>query len=137
MSAKNLENYRFRGFVAKLDVKILFAFSAAKAMRGHRRLLPRIATCVVIFIALTSLLPTKLTDIAYDSAYTRILKWNSTSSYDDDSIGGIRIVVFGGGDITTPNKRQEDIGFVDKSWTDILCEQVTESRNFICEVRLY
>lgn len=119
------QNYRPDGLIEGLGLKTLFAFFSAKAMRGGPRLLPQIAICVVILIALTKLLPTKFSDIAFGSGYTRILKWRPTSSYDDGSVGGgIRIVSFGGGDITSPNKRQDEAGVTDKSWTEVLCEQL-------------
>ncbi|KAK9414768.1 hypothetical protein SUNI508_10886 [Seiridium unicorne] len=125
MLAKHFQSYRPDGLIEKLGLKTLFAFFSTKAMRGGPRLLPQITICVVILITLTKLLPTRFTDVAFGSGYTKILKWRPTVEHDDGSVaGGLRVVVFGGGDIASPNKSPEETGFADKSWTEILCQQL-------------
>jgi hypothetical protein len=116
---------RLDGLIEGLGLKSLFAFFSTKAMRGGPRFLYQITICVVILLTLTKLLPSRFTDVAFGSSYGRILKWRPTTEHDDGSIGGgLRIVVFGGGDIASPNKRPEESGVPDKSWTEILCQQV-------------
>lgn len=125
LAKHHLPSHRLDGLLEGLGLKSLFAFFSAKAMRGGPRLLSQITICVVILFTLTRLLPTRFTDVAFGPSYTKILKWRPTAEHDDGSVGGgLRIVVFGGGDVATPNKGQEEIGFADKSWTEILCQQV-------------
>ncbi|KAI0137512.1 hypothetical protein BJ170DRAFT_64708 [Xylariales sp. AK1849] len=121
-------SYTPDGLMEGLGLKPLFAFLSAKAVRGGPRLLPQIAICVSILLILTRLLPTRLTDIAFGSSYTKILKWKPTEDYEDGSVGGgLRIVVFGGGDIATPNKAPEEQSWnQDTSWTEILCQQLED-----------
>jgi hypothetical protein len=115
------------GLVEGLGLKTFLAFFSVKAIRGGPRLLPQIAICIVILITLTRLMPSRLFDIAFGSSYTKILKWRPSGYADDDGSvgGGLRVVVFGGGDIATPIKAL-GTGDVDprNSWTEVLCQEV-------------
>ncbi|KAI1873719.1 uncharacterized protein JN550_002988 [Neoarthrinium moseri] len=126
LAKHHFQSYRTEGLIDGLGLKTLFAFFSAKAIRGGPRLLPQLAICVVILIILTRLLPNHFTDIAFGSNYTKMLKWRpSADKHEDGSApGGLRIVVFGGGDIASPNKMPGNPELPDQSWTEILCEQL-------------
>ncbi|ORY63935.1 uncharacterized protein BCR38DRAFT_343419 [Pseudomassariella vexata] len=119
-----LKSYSPDGILEGFGLKALLAFFSAKAVRGGPRLLPQLAICVVVLFVLTRLMPTHLSDVAFGTNYTTILKWKPKGGDDGSVGGGLRIVVFGGGDIATPNKTPEKAVGHDVSWTEVLCQHL-------------
>lgn len=119
-----LQRFASNNVLEKLGLRALFTFFSLKALRGGPRLLPQIAICVMLLLILTRLLPTRLSDIAFGSSYTKTLKWRPNEGDDDGSIGGsLRIVVFGGGDVGSPNTTPGNT-YQSTSWTDVLCREL-------------
>ncbi|KAI1412360.1 hypothetical protein F5Y13DRAFT_190356 [Hypoxylon sp. FL1857] len=107
-----------------LALKTLVTFSTAKMLRGGSRLLPQIVVGATTLLLGAYLWSSHFASRALGPDYTRIIEWESGESENGHASGGLRIVVFGGGDIATPSRASWQIGAPSAGWTDILCLQL-------------
>ncbi|KAI1471654.1 uncharacterized protein F4812DRAFT_467659 [Daldinia caldariorum] len=86
-----------------LRLKVIIAIGTSKILRGGSRLLPQIAVGVTVLLFGSYLWSSHFASLALNSNYTKALKWQGDDPEGD--IGeGLRIVVFGGGDVATPSR---------------------------------
>ncbi|KAI1139857.1 hypothetical protein F5Y05DRAFT_412037 [Hypoxylon sp. FL0543] len=107
-----------------LTLKTLITFSTAKVLRGGSRLLPQIAFGATTLLLGAYLWSSHYANRALSPDYTRIVQWQAGESVNRHEGGGLRIVVFGGGDIATPSRAWWQIGGRNAAWTDVLCSQL-------------
>ncbi|KAI2617486.1 hypothetical protein GGR54DRAFT_648985 [Hypoxylon sp. NC1633] len=101
------------------------ATSTAKLLRGSPRLLPQIAVGVTTLLFGAYLWSSKLAGHTSSPSHTNIMKWELGKPVNGSRDGGLRIVVFGGGDVATPPKASKLLGGPNAGWTDILCQQAS------------
>ncbi|KAI8960884.1 hypothetical protein F5Y11DRAFT_250185 [Daldinia sp. FL1419] len=107
-----------------LKWKAIVTLRTAKMLRGGSRLFPQIAAGVTLLFFGSYLWSLHFAVRSLSSGHTRILKWNEDESEERNFGGGLRIVVFGGGDIATPSRASWKRGGPNAAWTDILCLQL-------------
>lgn len=101
----------------------LLGFFFNKGVRGGPRVLLNLAAVLVGLFIFVKLLPASMTESALHSIPIPQTVWSGLS-LGNNRPGGLRIVVFGELDIGTPvgaNPEDED----PKSWTEMLCDQVS------------
>lgn len=112
-------------FLDTVGLKALVSFLTAKVGRRGLRLLPYAAVGIVALLTLIHLASNRLSDHGYGSG-SRILSWRPGAGYDHKSgDGGMRIVVFGGGDVATLGKAPGKGSNQNGSWTEVLCKEVS------------
>jgi len=111
-----------------INTRAALTFVSARALRGAPRLIFQIILAIAGFAFITHLLPERVTSVTFGTAYTNALRWTFSKSDEDDGTGGgLRIVVFGSGDVATPVAVMGADGIVGRtgrSWTEYLCEEV-------------
>ncbi|KAF3071169.1 hypothetical protein GL218_00225 [Daldinia childiae] len=107
-----------------LKLKAIVTIGTTKMLRGGSRLLPQMAVGVTLLLFGSYLWSSHFASHALNSDYTRILKWKGDEPEETNFGGGLRIVVFGGGDIATPSRASWQLGGPNVAWTDILCLQL-------------
>ncbi|KAI1091443.1 hypothetical protein F5B19DRAFT_261871 [Rostrohypoxylon terebratum] len=100
-----------------LTLKALLAFSTTKFLRRSSRLLPHIAVSTTIFLFGSYLWSSHFINRAVNSGYRTLA---SETAKEDVGGRGLRVVVFGGGDIATPNRADGST----TAWTDVFCLQL-------------
>ncbi|KAI1476626.1 hypothetical protein F4774DRAFT_427926 [Daldinia eschscholtzii] len=106
-----------------LKFKAVVAIGTSKLLRGGSRLLPQIAVGVTVLLFGSYLWSSHFATRALTSNYIRVLKWQENEP--ERVVGeGLRIVVFGGGDIATPSRASWQLSGPNVAWTDILCLQL-------------
>lgn len=113
-----------------LKLKAIVTIGTTKMLRGGSRLFPQMAVVVTLLLFGSYLWSSHLASHALNSDYARVLKWKGDEPEERNFGGGLRIVVFGGGDIATPSRASWQLGGPNVAWTDILCLQASlELRN--------
>ncbi|KAI0843663.1 hypothetical protein F5Y06DRAFT_302752 [Hypoxylon sp. FL0890] len=107
-----------------LALRTIVAFSTAKVLRGGSRLLPQIAVGATTLLFGSYLWSSHFASRSLGPNYNRIVEWEAGESENGHVGGGLRVVVFGGGDIATPSRASWQIGGPNAGWTDILCLQL-------------
>ncbi|KAI0130658.1 hypothetical protein F4814DRAFT_456685 [Daldinia grandis] len=105
-------------------LKAIVTIGTTKMLRGGSRLFPQIAVGVTLLLFGSYLWSSHFASHALNSDYTRVLKWKGDEPEERNLGGGLRIVVFGGGDIATPSRASWKLGGPNVAWTDILCLQL-------------
>ncbi|KAI2464599.1 hypothetical protein F4781DRAFT_412480 [Annulohypoxylon bovei var. microspora] len=105
-----------------LTLKALVTFGTAKVLRGGSRLLPQIAVGATILLFGSYLWSSHFISRTANPDYA--IEWDVGETTIGGVGGGLRIVVFGGGDITTPNRASWKADGPTSAWTDILCLQL-------------
>ncbi|OTA90630.1 hypothetical protein M434DRAFT_33487 [Hypoxylon sp. CO27-5] len=108
-----------------IALKTLVTISTAKVLRGGSRLLPQIAVGLTTLLLGAYLWSSHYASRALSPDYTRVVDWKPGEGENSHVGGGLRIVVFGGGDIATPSKASWQIKGPNADWTDILCLQAS------------
>ena len=127
----------------KLGLHSLVTFFSGRVIRGAPRILFHLAVCFVVLILIVKLAPHELFGGLYSSG--SFFGWNesqvpgqtqsgvedglteaanSTTVVGDDQdleIGGLRVVVFGEGDVASPSTYR---GTRRPGWTELLCHEV-------------
>ncbi len=109
----------------------LLGFFSTRILRGGPKILLYLATSLAVVLVVLRSMPEGLSDMAFGSISTDVAmgfwSWSPNlnsqegdARYDVDK--GLRIVVFGGGDVATPAQGSRSSGA--RSWTDSLCDQV-------------
>lgn len=109
-----------------LTVKTLLAIGTTKMLRGGLRLLPQIAVGVTVLLFGAYLWSSHFANHSLGFGHVQPLEWKIAEPEVDRRIdGSLRIVVFGGGDVATPNKASWKIGGPNAGWTEVLCQQAS------------
>ncbi|KAI1802312.1 hypothetical protein F4811DRAFT_563298 [Daldinia bambusicola] len=106
-----------------LRLKAIVAIGTSKILRGGSRLLPQIAVGITVLLFGSYLWSSHFASLALNSNYIKVLKWQEDES-EGNVAGGLRIVVFGGGDVATPSRVSWQVNGPTASWTEILCLQL-------------
>ncbi|KAI1388514.1 major facilitator superfamily domain-containing protein [Hypoxylon trugodes] len=117
----SLEPHGPKGTFERLAIKTFAVIGTLKPFRGNARLVG-IAFFVLVAVSVFSLDGLMQIGIVPDRA--RVLKWEGSENEGVNVHAGLRIVVFGGGDIATPNRASWKLGGPNAAWTDILCLQL-------------
>ncbi|KAI1210770.1 uncharacterized protein F4807DRAFT_422578 [Annulohypoxylon truncatum] len=107
-----------------LTLKALVAFGTTKALRGILRLLPQIAVGTTILLFGSYLWSSHFASVTTNPGYRRVTFETAGAARGDVGGRGLRIVVFGGGDVATPNRVSWRVDGPTSAWTDILCLQL-------------
>ncbi|KAI0884901.1 uncharacterized protein GGS22DRAFT_148006 [Annulohypoxylon maeteangense] len=107
-----------------LTLKALLTFSTAKVLRGSSRVLPQIAVGTTILLFGSYLWSSHFASRTVNPDHNKITLETGEVIKGDTGGHGLRIVVFGGGDIATPNRASWRADGPTSSWTDILCLQL-------------
>lgn len=111
------------GLLELLTLKALLAFSTTKFLRGSSRLLPQIAVGTTILLFGSYLWSSHFINRAVNSDYETVASEVGVNAKGDVGGRGLRVVVFGGGDIATPNRAPWRVDGPASAWTDVLCLQ--------------
>ncbi|KAI0900682.1 hypothetical protein F4806DRAFT_504356 [Annulohypoxylon nitens] len=104
-----------------LTLKALLAFSTTKFLRGSSRLLPQIAVGTTILLFGSYLWSSHFINRAVNSDYETVASEVGVNAKGDIGGRGLRVVVFGGGDIATPNRAPWRADGPTPAWTDLNC----------------
>ncbi|KAH9908173.1 hypothetical protein F4778DRAFT_465957 [Xylariomycetidae sp. FL2044] len=123
--------------VERLGFRAISTVYSAKALRGGPRLLLSLAGSVWLVFAATWLFLLGTQYLALDPTHIRTLKPHAIETNDGDAGGGgLRIVVFGGGDVATPAVSSNEAHGQNTSWTEVLCQQLgcTSHLSFVPQI---
>ncbi|KAI1780689.1 hypothetical protein F4818DRAFT_451080 [Hypoxylon cercidicola] len=107
-----------------LPLKVLVTVGTAKILRNGSRLLPQLALGVAVLLLGAYLWSSKYAGYTLNHDYAKIVSWNPAEEDDRRTDGGLRVVVFGGGDVATLSKASWQVEGPNAGWTEILCEQL-------------
>ncbi|KAI1454793.1 hypothetical protein F4805DRAFT_304014 [Annulohypoxylon moriforme] len=107
-----------------LTLKALLTFSTTKVLRGSSRILPQIAVGTTILLFGSYLWSSHFASRSVNPDYSRVTLEAGEVIKGDTGGRGLRVVVFGGGDIATPNRASWKADAPTSAWTDILCLQL-------------
>lgn len=117
--------YGADSLVEVIALRAFAAFNTSKLLRSSSRHLPQITVIVTILLFGAYLWSSHLVGRSLSPEYEKVLNWKDGEIENKDTGGGLRIVVFGGGDIATPSRASWQVGGPNTSWTEILCRQVS------------
>ncbi|XXG97499.1 hypothetical protein Hte_003803 [Hypoxylon texense] len=107
-----------------LSLKAAVSIGTAKILRGGSRLLPQLAVGVTILLFGAYLWSSKYIGYTLSHDYTKIVEWDASEQEDGRADGGLRVVVFGGGDVATLSEASWQVEGPNAGWTEILCQQL-------------
>ncbi|KAI0008742.1 hypothetical protein F4779DRAFT_641349 [Xylariaceae sp. FL0662B] len=113
------------GPLRELGLKALTAIRSTRAFLGGSKLLTRVVVGTLGFFLIISFWPSQFPGFPLQSEYFKVLMWKPDDADREDKGGGLRIVVFGGGDVATPCKSEGQSGRQTEAWTEILCRQAS------------
>ncbi|KAI1821053.1 hypothetical protein F4861DRAFT_544952 [Xylaria intraflava] len=110
----------------ELRLKVLESICSQTAFREGPKLLIKTALSVVIFMSLTfAWYSSRISGVTFSPGKFNDTSLNVNENKTVDTItGGLRMVVFGGGDVATPNflpGNQDDQQY---TWTEIMCQKL-------------
>lgn len=108
----------------RLGLKAVLVFCSTRAWRGSPRWLLQVVAFFFTLILLFHLLPNRLASSDFATGYKNMLPWGG--SYEVDTAGDLRIVVFGSPDSAGS---AVDIGKRRSTWTEQLCKEVSGNKN--------
>ncbi|OTB04514.1 hypothetical protein M426DRAFT_11408 [Hypoxylon sp. CI-4A] len=120
-----LENADGKGSLFEILVfKAFVAFGTSKILRGSSKIFPQVTVGITVLIFGAYLWSSHVASRTPGTDLSRVINWR-TGELEAGNIGnGLRIVVFGGGDVATPSQVSWQLGGLNASWTDILCLQL-------------
>ncbi|KAI0484578.1 hypothetical protein GGR56DRAFT_680146 [Xylariaceae sp. FL0804] len=101
--------------------------ATAKAFPGGSRPPPKVVLAVASLLVLSYIWAFQLLGAEFGYGFLEASRWQpkDTQHRDDSSAGGgLRIVVFGGGDVATPDALQRQHSNEVASWTEVLCKEL-------------
>ena len=103
----------------RLSARVLLIFVSSRLARGGLRLV--LGLGLLVFFLAAALVPQRLSEVALGRHIAPLLQWRPAADSSIDG-GGLRMVVFGAPDVATfPGDKS-------KSWTERLCDEVTNKR---------
>ncbi|KAI0598772.1 hypothetical protein F4775DRAFT_172174 [Biscogniauxia sp. FL1348] len=110
-----------------LGLKDFATICSAKALRGAPKLLPKVAVGGVSLLLLTYLWLLYLAGGSLRPNYFEVHTWRPATVEEaaGEVDGGLRVVVFGGGDVATPNRFPGQLDEQDTTaWTEVMCQKL-------------
>ncbi|KAI1635659.1 hypothetical protein F4809DRAFT_663788 [Biscogniauxia mediterranea] len=112
--------------VEELGLKDFATICSIKALRGAPKLLPKVAVGGVSFLLLTYLWLLYLAGGSLRPNYFEVNTWRPATAEEvaREAGGGLRVVVFGGGDVATPNRFPRQPEGDTTTWTEVMCQEL-------------
>ncbi|KAI1493086.1 hypothetical protein F5X96DRAFT_689682 [Biscogniauxia mediterranea] len=110
----------------ELGLKDFATICSIKALRRAPKLLPKVAVGGVAFLLLTYLWLLYLAGGSLRPNYFEVNTWRPATAEEvaREAGGGFRVVVFGGGDVATPNRFPGLPEGDTTTWTEVMCQEL-------------
>ncbi|KAI4867218.1 hypothetical protein F4820DRAFT_226626 [Hypoxylon rubiginosum] len=112
-----------------LPLKAVVTIGTAKILRGGSRLLPQLAVGVAVLLFGAYLWLSNYIGNTLSHDYTKVVEWGAGEQEKGRADGGLRVVVFGGGDVATLSEASWQVEGPNAGWTETLCQQASPRIN--------